>query len=118
MLKTNLEKLEPGIVYEAELIKTKDIPEEKVIATQFYIPELDTKPIQVYNYARMNKTILESWYRGKYGAEYYESEKIEGTHWYIWRPPNNPAYLKVIEKIKNYDYFDTSDSEENDIFWD
>lgn len=117
MIDTHLGKMKTGKVYEAEFIMTKDSPADQVIATQFYVKEIDDYPVQVYNYSgKYSKQDMERWYTGKYQIPYQQSETLEGTKWYIWLPPNNPRYLKVIEKIKHYDYTDNTENNE-DSFW-
>ena len=101
MINTHIDHMIVGKVYVGEFVKTRDIPEEKVIATQFYVEELDDRPVQLFSYnGNRSKEEMENWYRGKYQTSYNFTEPLDGTKWYIWRAPDNPNFLSIIKRVK------------------
>lgn len=98
-MNTNISSLEVGKVYRAKLIKTADVPNEKIIATMFLIESTGAHPVQIYSYkGRWPKETVLTWYKGKYKTDFKHRQELIDTYWYIWRCPDKPDFIEVIKR--------------------
>lgn len=100
-MRTNLSKLNIGQVYEAEWVQARDIPDEKLIAIQFDVPEVNDRPVYISSYKKSSKQKALDGFEKRFKVPLENSDSMRGSKWYVCITPDYPKYLYVVKKVAN-----------------